>query len=402
MFEILKDPKIIRDPIHEYIEIKHQVILECIDSKEFQRLRRIRQLGGTAQVFPTGEHSRFTHALGVYHLITRLLKVVPELKEILSEFDQISLLLAGLLHDVGHGPFSHTFEQITGVSHEVRSKQIILGDSEINQALIKANPKLPEAVVAILNQTHPNPLLNQIVVGQLDVDRMDYLLRDAYFTGVSYGNFDLGKIIHSILVFENQLVIKESAIHAVEDYIMARYHMYWQVYFHPISRSFEIMLIKLLTRIKDLYQIDKSLVKDLNMFTILFEEFPLSNEEFYLLDESSWTYGISQLSKHSDIILSDLSKRLLKRNLFIDVPYQDLKSKQAVSLSLTAKGYDPKYYLAKDVAIARPYYPYLMDKNVIWVLTNQQVKELSAVSEIVQAIIKGEDKQVAKLFFPKL
>lgn len=402
MFETLIDPKIIRDPIHEYIEIKHQVILECIDSKEFQRLRRIRQLGGTAQVFPTGEHSRFTHALGVYHLITRLLKVVPELKEILSEFDQISLLLAGLLHDVGHGPFSHTFEQITGVSHEVRSKQIILGDSEINQALIKANPKLPEAVVAILNQTHSNPLLNQIVVGQLDVDRMDYLLRDAYFTGVSYGNFDLGKIIHSILVFENQLVIKESAIHAVEDYIMARYHMYWQVYFHPISRSFEIMLIKLLTRIKDLYQIDKSLVKDLNMFTILFEEFPLSNEEFYLLDESSWTYGISQLSKHSDIILSDLSKRLLKRNLFIDVPYQDLKSEQAVSLSLTSKGYDPKYYLAKDVAIARPYYPYLMDKNVIWVLTNQQVKELSAVSEIVQAIIKGEDKQVAKLFFPKL
>ena len=403
MLKTLKETTVIRDPIHEYIEIKHQVVLDCIDTKEFQRLRRIHQLGGTAQAFPTGEHSRFSHALGVYHLVTRLLNNVSKLKDSLTEFEQISLQLAGLLHDVGHGPFSHTFEHITQVSHELRTNQIILEKSEIHEVLKKAHPDLPETIVAILNQNHQNSLLNQIIVGQLDVDRMDYLLRDAYFTGVEYGVFDLGKIIHSIDVFNNQIVIKESAIHAVEDYIMARYHMYWQVYFHRVSRSFEIILNKLFQRIKDVYKSNPEYLKDLEMFLVLLNNSNLSNDEFYLLDESSWNYGFQKLKLSPDKVLADLSRRLLERKLFTNINYIDEKQEANLALLLQEKGYHPKYYLAKDVAIARPYYPYLKNENVIWVLgKDNQIKELSEVSEIVLAITKGEDKQDRKLFFPKI
>ncbi len=401
MMEKLTEIRVIRDPIYEYIRIDLAVVLACLDTPEFQRLKRIRQLGGTAQVYPSGEHSRFTHALGVYHLVKRMLDEIVGLKEQLSELEITAVLLAGLLHDLGHGPFSHSFEAISQISHEKRTVDFILGASKINQVLKQADSALPAEIVAILTGTHPKAYLTQMIAGQLDADRMDYLLRDAYFTGTQYGHFDLGKILHSMRLVDKRLVLKSSAVLAVEDYIMARYHMFWQVYFHPVSRSYELILTKLFQRLNDLYQQDKSYGTRYPMFQALLENQAQANPDFYALDDISTSYGFTLLSQDSDSILADLSQRLLNRDLFEYETYHSEAQKATLIESLTKRGYAPKYYLAEDVASAKPYYPYQTESNVIWILSeNGIIKELSEASEIVSAIIKGEDKSEHKLYYP--
>ena len=190
MFKKTNELKVMRDPVHGYIHVEYQVIWDCINAKEFQRLRRIHQLGGTYEVYHTAEHSRFAHSLGVYEVTRRMVEEVSGLKE-LSEEDKVTVMCAALLHDLGHGPFSHAFESITPVAHEIYTQRVILEDTEIHKILLQVSEDFPEKVASIINYTHPNELLNQIISGQLDADRMDYLLRDAYFTGTSYGNFDL-------------------------------------------------------------------------------------------------------------------------------------------------------------------------------------------------------------------
>ena len=182
----LDETKVLKDPVHSYIHIHYEVIWNCLDSKEFQRLRRIRQLGGDFQVYPTAEHSRFSHSLGVYEIVRRMVTEVKSLCVELTEYDKVCVMLAGLLHDVGHGPFSHAFENITNHSHEEYTAKIILGNTELNAILRNVSEKLPQDIVSIIQHTHENDILNQIVSGQLDADRMDYLLRDSYFTATSY------------------------------------------------------------------------------------------------------------------------------------------------------------------------------------------------------------------------
>ena len=199
-FRKLDETKVLKDPVHSYIHIYYEVVWQCIDSKEFQRLRRIRQLGGDFQVYPTAEHSRFSHSLGVYEIVRRMVTEIKSLSNELSEYDKVSVMLAGLLHDVGHGPFSHAFEHVTNHSHEDYTVKIILGNTELNAVLSKVSKNLPHDIVAIIQHTHKNDILNQIVSGQLDADRMDYLLRDSYFTATSYGQFDLERILRTMRV----------------------------------------------------------------------------------------------------------------------------------------------------------------------------------------------------------
>ena len=205
--------KVMRDPIHGYIHVEYQILWDCINAREFQRLRRIHQLGGDFQVYHTAEHTRFSHSLGVYEIVRRMVEEVDGLKNDLNEHEKVTVMLAGLLHDVGHGPFSHAFEAISGFSHEVYTKRILLEDSEIHRILCRADEQLPYAVASIISYEHPNELLNQIVSGQLDADRMDYLLRDAYATGTSYGEFDLERILRTIRIRDHQILVKESGIH---------------------------------------------------------------------------------------------------------------------------------------------------------------------------------------------
>ena len=400
----LDETKVLKDPVHSYIHIHYEVIWNCLDSKEFQRLRRIRQLGGDFQVYPTAEHSRFSHSLGVYEIVRRMVTEVKTLCAELTEYEKVCVMLAGLLHDVGHGPFSHAFEHVTNHSHEEYTAKIILGDTELNSILRAVSKKMPEDIVSIIQHTHENDILNQIVSGQLDADRMDYLLRDSYFTATSYGQFDLERILRTMRVRKTSegrkvIVVKHTGIHSVEDYIMARYQMYWQVYYHPVARSYEAVFIQLFNRLKDIFKDNKDYFEDMKVLIPFLEKAEVSEEEYYRLDENSLLYCCALIQDKDDVIAADLAKRLQNRKLFEYVDYNEENLAQIKNM-LRENGYDEQYYLRIENIEASVYSPYKGRKILIEKLDGQIVA-LEKASTIVESITKGQTKKEGTIFFPR-
>ena len=400
----LDETKVLKDPVHSYIHIHYEVIWNCLDSKEFQRLRRIRQLGGDFQVYPTAEHSRFSHSLGVYEIVRRMVTEVKSLCVELTEYEKVCVMLAGLLHDVGHGPFSHAFEHVTNHSHEEYTAKIILGNTELNSILRVVSEKLPQDIVSIIQHTHENDILNQIVSGQLDADRMDYLLRDSYFTATSYGQFDLERILRTMRVRKTAegrkvIVVKYTGIHSVEDYIMARYQMYWQVYYHPVARSYEAVFIQLFNRLKDIFKGDKDYFEDMKVLIPFLGKSEVSVDEYCKLDENSLLYCCSLIQDKEDKIAADLAKRLQNRNLFEYVDYKEENLAQIKNM-LKESCLDERYYLRIENIEASVYSPYKGRKILIEKL-NGDIVALEKASTIVESITKGQTKKEGTIFFPR-
>lgn len=400
----LDETKVLKDPVHSYIHIHYEVIWNCLDSKEFQRLRRIRQLGGDFQVYPTAEHSRFSHSLGVYEIVRRMVTEIKSLCVELTEYEKVCVMLAGLLHDVGHGPFSHAFEHVTNHSHEEYTVKIILGNTELNAILRAVSEKLPQDIVSIIQHTHENDILNQIVSGQLDADRMDYLLRDSYFTATSYGQFDLERILRTMRVRKTPegrkvIVVKYTGIHSVEDYIMARYQMYWQVYYHPVARSYEAVFIQLFNRLKDIFKGDKDYFEDMKVLIPFLEKSEVSVGEYFKLDENSLLYCCALIQDKEDKIAADLAKRLQNRKLFEYVDYNEENLAQIKNM-LKGNGLDERYYLRIENIEASVYSPYKGRKILIEKL-NGDIVALEKASTIVESITKGQTKKEGTIFFPK-
>ena len=400
----LDETKVLKDPVHSYIHIHYEVIWNCLDSKEFQRLRRIRQLGGDFQVYPTAEHSRFSHSLGVYEIVRRMVTEVKSLCVELTEYEKVCVMLAGLLHDVGHGPFSHAFEHITNHSHEEYTAKIILGNTELNAILRAVSEKLPQDIVFIIQHTHENDILNQIVSGQLDADRMDYLLRDSYFTATSYGQFDLERILRTMRVRKTNegrkvIVVKYTGIHSVEDYIMARYQMYWQVYYHPVARSYEAVFIQLFNRLKDIFKVDKDYFEDMKVLIPFLEKSEVSVDEYFKLDENSLLYCCALIQDKEDKIAADLAKRLQNRRLFEYVDYNEENLAQIKNM-IKENNFDERYYLKIENIEASVYSPYKGRKILIEKL-NGDIVALEKASTIVESITKGQTKKEGTIFFPK-
>ena len=403
MFKKTSEEKVLRDPVHGYIHVNLQVIWDVINSSWFQRLRRIRQLGGAYVVYHCAEHSRFGHSLGVYELVRRMVYEVPDIENALDEKEKVTAMLAGLLHDIGHGPYSHAFEGVTKSSHEVFTCRIIEENTEITKILENCCKGLSKDVADVIRHESSNPLLSQLISSQLDADRFDYLLRDAYFTGTKYGEYDLERILRTMRVYEGkQLAIKESGVYAVENYIMARYHMYWQVYYHPVARSYETILHMLFKRLKDLGLKDAD-VHVIPLFYPIISGRKISLEDYFSLDESTCEYGFGMLTKHPDPIISDLAIRIRDRKLF---DYQDSSSKENKKIreQLKKEGFDLRYYWARDEVAQSPYVPYsAQGDNSIWVLMKDGRKlEMSNASNIVYSLIHGPEKDDNKVFFPEV
>lgn len=259
--EKLLNEKVLRDPIHNFIHIQDRIILDLINTTEFQRLRRVQQLGITGAVFHGAEHSRFGHSVGAYEIARRItehfeqyyLSTTPN-DGLWQKNERLVTLVAALLHDIGHGAFSHTFEHLFGTDHEAITREIITGDTEIHTVLSRVSSDFPNKVASVIAKTYDNPQVVQLISSQLDVDRMDYLLRDAYFTGTKYGEFDIDRILRTMKPTQNGIAFDIAGMHAVEDYVVSRYQMYLQVYFHPVSRGMEVLLEHLLYRAQELYQ----------------------------------------------------------------------------------------------------------------------------------------------------
>ena len=402
MFERTEEVKVMRDPIHGYIHVHYKVIWDCINAREFQRLRRIHQLGGYFQVYHTAEHTRFSHSLGVYEIVRRMVEEIEELSRSLSEYEKCAAMLAGLLHDLGHGPFSHAFEAVSDCHHEQFTQRILLEDSEIHRILSAADVRLPQDVADIIGYRYKNDLLNQLVSGQLDADRMDYLLRDAYFTGTSYGTFDMERILRTIRIQDAHLAVKESGIHSVEDYIMARYHMYWQVYLHPVARSYEIMIALLFERMKTLWKQKPSFFAGLEMFTPFLSGERVAIEALFHLDEAAALYGFALLTQRSDPILRDLAARVLDRRLFA-YTQEEADTYAKICPIAKANGYDPQYYVHRDHVTQKPYSPYKgrQGTHVIWIVDEQgTLSELSEKSAIVSALVDAKVKEQQLVYYP--
>ncbi|MRG86248.1 HD domain-containing protein [Salinibacillus xinjiangensis] len=403
--EQLREEKVFKDPVHRYVHVRDRVIWDLIGTPEFQRLRRIKQLGTSFYTFHGAEHSRFNHSLGVYEIVRRILENFKEHPD-WNEDERLLCLTAGLLHDLGHGPYSHSFEKVFNLDHEDYTREIILGDTSVNRILKRVDPKFPQNVADVIGKTYSNKLVVSIISSQIDADRMDYLQRDAYFTGVSYGHFDMERILRVMRPMDEQVVIKATGMHAVEDYIMSRYQMYWQVYFHPVTRSSEVILTKILHRAKHLYEQNYKFKLAPLHFESFFKEAP-TLEDYLKLDESIVMYYFQIWKDEDDEILSDLCNRFVNRHLFKYIefnPNHQFEQWMELHKLFTEAGINPDYYLEVDSSSDLPYDFYRPGEDeerlpIHLVMKNDELRELSRESDIVEAI-SGKKRTDHKLYFP--
>jgi uncharacterized protein len=406
MHRRLREEKVFKDPVHNYIHVQDEVIWSLINTPEFQRLRRIRQLGTSYLTFHGAEHSRFSHSLGVYEITRR----------IISQFersgyadwprgDKLVALCAALLHDLGHGPFSHSIEEAFQMHHEDWTCKILLGDTEVGAVMREVSEDFPDKVAAVIRKDYENPIVVNLVSSPLDADRMDYLLRDAYFTGVNYGTIDMDRILRMLRPYQGRVVVKESGMHAVEDYLMSRYQMYWQVYFHPVTRSSEIILRQILRRAKELY-------RNGHIFGFLPHPLPdlfqgnIGVTDYLQLDEALMQTAFMQWTKEKDELLSDLCSRFLDRKLYkyVELDTPELEMLEEIREAFTQVGLHPEYDMEIDFPTDLPYDVFRPDegfrqKQILLLDRQERVREISEVSDIVRSI-SGLHRGKTHLYYP--
>lgn len=410
--------RIYRDSVHDIIRLntgtdEGRLIVSLIDTPEFQRLRRIRQLGLAYFAYQAAEHSRFTHSLGAFHLAGRMIAKLRVSYDVPDEI-QTAVRVAALLHDLGHGPFSHVIENILGFHHEQFTIDAVLStETEVGQLLAAFSPELAQNVAAIVRGDFRPRAFAQLVSSQLDVDRMDYLLRDSLMTGAKYGIFDLEWIIKSIEINpeDDHLYISAPGIYAVEDYLQARYYMYRQVYFHRTLRSAEAVLRVLLRRAIDLFRSNGDVWRSQGspMEKVITGE-KLILKEHLEMDDADILFSIKCWQRSSDTILSDLAKRFLNRRLFkafdLDMPEADRAAFISDSRQIVADaGFDPDYYFVEDTAGNIPYSFYSKEasdpKNLIFVeqgFSKPAIREISSVSPAVRGLQEGY--RIHRICFP--
>lgn len=402
----LREEKVFKDPVHNYVHVQDRTIWSLINTAEFQRLRRIRQLGTTYLTFHGAEHSRFSHSLGVYEITRR----------IISQFERnhypdwpveenMVAMCAALLHDLGHGPFSHSIEEAFEMDHEEWTCKIILGDTDVNRVLREVSADLPDRVASVIRKDYEKEIVVNLITSPLDADRMDYLLRDAYFTGVDYGTIDIDRILRMLRPYNGRIVVKESGMHAVEDYLMSRYQMYWQVYFHPVTRSSEIILRQILRRAGELHREGYAFAFLPQPLPGLFEN-NLTVKEYLKLDEALIQTVFMQWTDEKDPILSELCCRFLHRRLYkyVEVDSIDMEMIDRIRESFGKAGLHPEYDFEIDFPTDLPYDVFRPDgakrENRIMLLGKQdKLREISEVSDIIRSI-SGLHRGKYHLYYP--
>ena len=414
--EKLRREKVFRDPIHGQIIVDNQIIMDLINTPEFQRLRRIKQLGTSSFTFHGAEHSRFGHCLGVYEITRQMCNYFqrnyPSQQPgdgLWDDHERPVALCAALLHDLGHGPYSHTFEHIFHTNHEQITRQLITDSStNINKILQRVSPDFPHQVASVIDHTYENPHVVQMISSQVDADRMDYVQRDAYYPGTNYGKFDLDRVLHVMRPVKRGIAFEFSGMHAVEDYIISRLQMYLQVYFHPVSRSMEVILDHLLMRAKYIYQHPNDFEPDFTPHMLMpFFNGKFTLDDYLALDDGVLTTYFIHWTHSRDDILSDLASRFLNRRPFKSVIYDQNTQKLLPTLRklIQTAGFNSQYYTAVNDSFKLPYDTYHpQDSNtqtqIELLQPNGDFVELSQVSTLV-ASVSGREAGDQRFFFPK-
>lgn len=335
----LNKKKIINDPVYGFITIKSELLFDIISHEWVQRLRRIKQLGLTDLTYPGARHTRFQHALGAMHLMTQVLETLRMKGTEISNEEYEASQLAILLHDLGHGPFSHSLENslLTGVHHESLSYLLM---TELNQEFDGAL----DLALQIFRNSYSRKFFHQLVSSQLDIDRLDYLKRDCFFTGVMEGTIGVDRIISMLTVYQDQLVVEEKGIYSIENFLNARRLMYWQVYLHKTTVSAERMLVNLIRRAQVLAHAGENLPATNELLLFLRNEFTIASFKdnknlltaFAQLDDNDIWGSMKFWKSSSDGILSLLSNMLLNRKLFQIILSNDPIKKEAIEQIRTA------------------------------------------------------------------
>lgn len=400
--------KIINDPVYGFITINDEILLQLIDHPYFQRLRHISQMGLAQLVYPGARHTRFHHALGVFHLMQEAVKTLRDKGVEISEDERLGLCIAGLLHDIGHGPFSHALEHsLFPVQHEQISLLLM-------QKLRAELGPVMDVAISIFNRTYPKPFLCNLVSGQLDLDRTDYLLRDSFYTGVVEGTVGAERIIKLLHVHNNQLVVEEKGIYSLENFLLARRLMYWQVYIHKTVISSEHLITSVLKRAKQLVRSGKTLFGTPELLYFLSTEIDTQDEQqmeialehFLRLEDNDIISAMKQWARCEDKILSYLAQSLWHRKLFkIEMREEEFTEseiqlrKEKVSSLFTGQAEEIDFLFAQGM-VKNTLYQY--SQPILVRMKSGEIKHLEEVSTLFASL--GEDVMVQKrhfLLYPK-
>ncbi len=422
---------IIRDPIHGFIDTSYyDFISKIIQTPHFQRLRRLSQLGVSVFVYPSATHNRFNHSLGAMELFVRLFDHLYKNQQHTNIYHKLRKtgIAAVLLHDIGHGPFSHASESVFGFQHDALSIKIIR-TAEMREILEKARID-PEDVVSVISRTARGKmkLLSQLINSQLDVDRLDYLARDVYFTGVGFGRVDLERIIRTMTISKSNgflkgyAVIEEKGKHSIESYLLTRTLMYDDVYYHKTTRCVERLIDRIFVRMSDLSKNDRLKAQpELDLIKksgTIFKKDTLTPYNLLYLDDHCVYALLLRWSKDSnDKIVTDLCRRVIERRLLKSIDYTSdemeiflEKMKKVQGLVTDKLKLDPNYYCIMDEPLDRPYEPVgaptddeeveeSLKKNIYIESRNGDQLEISETSDVINALTKK--KRLVRLYFPE-
>ncbi|MBN8559707.1 MAG: HD domain-containing protein [Leptolyngbya sp. UWPOB_LEPTO1] len=393
--------RVYHDPLHGAIALDQSdpteaLLIQLIDTPAFQRLRRIRQLGPASLTFHGAEGSRFTHSLGVLAVARRAFdRIARDYPQLLPH--RTIVLCAALLHDIGHAAFSHTAEEIFGSDHELWTRRILRESEPIRQLLDRFAPDLIDQLEAVFLKKYPLPLVWQLVSSQLDCDRLDYLMRDSYFTGASYGHIDLDRILMAMRYdpVTQQLVVAKKGMAAIEHYLIVRYFMYSQVYNHRKNIAATWVLLKTFQQAR--YQLKLgNLEADQNVRAWLNQDGNQIELDQYLAgDDGAFLYHFQQWRSHSDPVLADLSRRFLDRDLLKSLDISQLEESDRDLLLEKARywttqaGFDSSTYCGLRIAVSRGYTLY--DRG-IHIQTTTGLREIGELSALVQTLTQPIQK----------
>lgn len=371
---------VIRDVLYGDIDIDDEIIESLIRTKEMQRLRGIKQLGLTYLIFPSAEHSRYTHSIGVYYLATQIVEVLEQKSGMrFDEYEKKGLFAACLLHDLGHGPYSHASEYFFAYDHEQMTVNII-EDSGTQVHNVLKDQKFYNDVIAFVRKEHSNSLLNGILSSSIDADRMDYLVRDSYYCGVSYGNFDLQRLLKIVDVEDEKIVFLEKGIHTVEDFLLSRYHMFNQVYLNDKSSGYELLVSEILMRIAQLHENEYKFKTDLVALINFYDAEEIEVEDFVELDDMRLYHIISELRNNEED-----PELFAKCTAFLDHEVLVIDNPEICKYTWRMENYSKKVYDGKD-----PVYIKMKDGKL---------KKLEQVSPLVEMFKNNLKIQVSAKTF---
>ena len=396
--------KIINDPVHGFIKIPYEIIFDIMEHRCFQRLRRISQTGLLSLIFPGATHTRFHHAIGAMHLMFNALEILKQKGVKISTEEEKGAMLAVLLHDVGHGPFSHALENIL-MDNWHHEKLSLLLMERLNEEF---SGELTIAIQMFQGKYH-RKFFNQLISSQLDVDRLDYLKRDSFYTGVSEGNINTQRILSTLNVLDDELVLDEKGIYSIEHYLVARMFMYWQVYYHKAAVLAENLLIKIMNRAKTLVSQNVKVEASENLKYFLYRESSTEATEediarFMELDDTDVLQAIKSWKNHDDFVLSYLCKTVINRKfpkiIYSSTPFSDDLVQEKIRETNLHFGIENGDLLVDN--IERNLLPYDKAKQPIYLLRNDMEKVAleQAGSQILSMNINEKTTRYI-LSFPK-